>query len=207
MGASLAGIDRIDEQLGNAREGVCTFSVPETICHCVGTVLPIELRTSSFAQLYVIDSDMEAPVNMRCCIMDGLDREIMATVQRVLNHVNSFVEMFQRGGKFIRNQEIQIVRLAIHESPGIDLRTQNRPRVTRWSPFYLTIIREPKGTLFRTNKVGGLYRISGTHPAYDPLHFPLLFPHGELGWHLAVLYQGDSTSHNINRVACGEFAA
>lgn len=207
MGVSLAVSDRIDEQLGNAREGFCTLSVPETICHCVGTFLPTESRTSGFAQLYVFDSDMETPVTMRRCVMNGLDREIVATVQRVLSHVNSFVEMPLRVGKFIRNQEVQSVRLAIHESLGIDWRTQNSPRVTRWSPFYLMIIRDPNETLFRTNKVGGLYRISDTQPAYDPFHFPLLFPHGELGWHLAVLYQRDATSHNINRVACGEFAA
>ena len=28
------------------------------------------------------------------------------------------------------------------------------------------------------------------------LHFTLLFPHGELGWHLTDRYQGDATSHN-----------
>ena len=33
------------------------------------------------------------------------------------------------------------------------------------------------------------------------LHFPLLFPHGELGWHVAVRYQGDDTSHNNNRIS------
>ena len=81
MGASLAESDRTDEQLGNAREDVYIYSVPETICHCVGTLLPLESITSSLAQLYVFDSDMEAPVNMRCCIMDGLDREIAATTK------------------------------------------------------------------------------------------------------------------------------
>ncbi len=29
---------------------------------------------------------------------------------------------------------------------------------------------------------GGLWRISDLHPAYDPLHFVLFHPHGELGW-------------------------
>ena len=47
----------------------------------------------------------------------------------------------------------------------------------------------------------GLQRISDTLPAYDPLHFSLLFSHGERGWHLAVRYQGDATSHNSNRVS------
>jgi len=44
-GASLAENDRIDEQLGKAREGVYTLNVPETACHCVGTLLHIESRT------------------------------------------------------------------------------------------------------------------------------------------------------------------
>ena len=38
------------------------------------------------------------------------------------------------------------------------------------------------------------------------LHFPLLFPQGELGSHLADPYHGDATSPN-NRVSCRNFAA
>jgi hypothetical protein len=52
-----------------------------------------------------------------------------------------------------------------------------------------------------------LQRISDTHPACDSLHFRWLFPHGGLGWHLAVRYQGDTTNHNSNGVSCGEFTA
>jgi hypothetical protein len=52
----------------------------------------------------------------------------------------------------------------------------------------------------------GLQRINDTLPVCDPLHFSLLFPHGERGWHLAVQYQGDATSHNNNRVSYLEFA-
>ena len=52
----------------------------------------------------------------------------------------------------------------------------------------------------------GLQRISDTLPGCDPLHFSLLFPYGERGWHLVVQYQGDATSHNSNRVSYLEFA-
>lgn len=37
------------------------------------------------------------------------------------------------------------------------------------------------------------------------LHFPLLFPHGGPGWHLAVQYQGDGTSNNKG-LSCRNFA-
>jgi hypothetical protein len=78
------------ENLVNALESVYMFRAQETIFHCVGTLLPIESRTTSPAQSY---SGMEAQVNMRYCVMDGLDGEIVATVQHVLSQVNSFVEI------------------------------------------------------------------------------------------------------------------
>ena len=33
---------------------------------------------------------------------------------------------------------------------------------------------------------GGLQRISEIHPSYDPLHYVLLFPNGDDGWHVDV---------------------
>jgi hypothetical protein len=102
---------------------------------------------------------MDAPANMRCCIVAGSDREIMAAVQRVLSRANSFVELFLRGGDdFVRNQEVQSARLAIHESPANRFaNAEFAQSVTRWSPFYL-IIREPNVNLFRTSVVvvGGI---------------------------------------------------
>jgi hypothetical protein len=52
------------------------------------------------------------------CIMDGLDGEIVATIQRCLSQMNSFVEMFLRVAELVRNQENLNVRLTINEAPG-----------------------------------------------------------------------------------------
>ena len=46
--------------------------------------------------------------------------------------------------------------------------------------------------------VGELEQIKDTN--LPSLHFPLLFPHGEQGWHLEVRHQGDATSHKNNRM-------
>jgi hypothetical protein len=70
----------------------------------------------------LFNSDMETQVNKLCCIMDGLDRENVATIQSAVSQVNSFVEMFLRPGEFKRNQELPFVRLATHY-----LQTHNRP--------------------------------------------------------------------------------
>ena len=42
------------------------------------------LSASGTCPLYVFDSDMEAHVNMRRVVTDGLDKEIVVTIQRVL---------------------------------------------------------------------------------------------------------------------------
>jgi hypothetical protein len=52
--------------------------------------------------LYVFDSDMEAHVNMRRGVTNGLDREIVVKIQHVLN----LVQIFLRAGEFVRNQEV-----------------------------------------------------------------------------------------------------
>ena len=48
---------------------------------------------------------------MRRGVTDGLDGEIVVTIQRVLN----LVEMFLGAGEFIRNKQVFTVRLV---SPG-----------------------------------------------------------------------------------------
>ena len=74
--------------------GLLKRSIISTTC----TYVPVTL-----ARFYIFEGDMEAQVNMRRrCVRDGLDREIMVTIQRVL----IIVEMFLLAGKFIRDQEV-----------------------------------------------------------------------------------------------------
>jgi len=84
--------------------------------------------------------------------MDGWDREIVETVQRVESHVNSRVELFLRAGEFVRNKEVFNIRLATDETPGVDLRTHNYPTY-RVSQEECEILREsvPYVKLYRYN--------------------------------------------------------
>ena len=42
---------------------------------------------------------------------------------------------------------------------------------------------------------GGYQNISETSPYYDPLRYPLLFPRGDLGWHLNLLHTDANWYH------------
>ena len=48
--------------------------------------------------------------------MDGLDKQIVSTMQRVLHHAISFVEMLLRAGEFVRNTEVINKQLVILEA-------------------------------------------------------------------------------------------
>jgi hypothetical protein len=64
-------------------------------------------------------------------------------------------------------------------SPGVDSLC-----VTRWLAFYLD---DNMGTERDANLHQPVGKLEQTRDANLPsLHFPLLFPHGELGWHVAV---------------------
>jgi len=111
--------------------------------------------------------------------------------------------MFLRAGEFISNREVLSLRLATHEATRIDLRPKNGPK---WNEVAAILLDDNVGAE-RDIILRQLQRISYTHPASDALYFRWLFPHGGLGWHLAVRYQGDATSHDSNRFSCGEFTA
>jgi hypothetical protein len=109
--------------------------------------------------------------------MDGLDGEIVATIQRCPNQMNSFVEMFLRAAEHVRNQEVLNVRLTINEDTGVDPRTHNRPTCDEVAAILLDENLGSEGViiLHQREVVGGLQRISDKHAAYDPLCFSLLF--------------------------------
>ena len=72
------------------------------------------------------------------------------------------------------------------------------PCITRWLPFYSNDNMDNMDNMHQP--VAELEQIWDAN--LPSLHFPLLFQHGELGWHLAVRYQGGTTSHNNNRISC-----
>ena len=123
---------------------------------------------------------MKTQVDKRFCIMDGLDRENVATIQIAVSQVNSFVEMFLQAGEFERNQEFLFVQLATHEAQGVDLQTQNRPVCNEMDAILRDARMVAERDIILHLQDGGLERLSDKHPAHDLLHFPLLFPHVEI---------------------------
>ncbi|CAN0871857.1 ATP-dependent DNA helicase PIF1 [Linum grandiflorum] len=49
------------------------------------------------------------------------------------------------------------------------------------------------------SELAGLVPVTNLNPKYDALHFPLLFPHGEDGFHLGIAYHARRASKNRKR--------
>ena len=181
MGASLTEKVLIDEQLANAPQGVYTFNVQGTKCRRVSTLIPIETRNPTSAQMHAFDIDMEAQVNKRRCIIDGLDGEIVAALRPVPSKRTSSKCSCELANLYTK--EFSTYDWQLKQAPVSRFANTQSPYVlTRWPPFYLGAERD----ILNQRGEGVEAVATGTRRT---------FRHGELGWRLAVRYQGDATSH------------
>ncbi len=206
MGATIHENVALDERYANARGGVYTFRVQGTICHRIGGLYAPEGQAPAFAQIYVHDPDMERQISRRMSIIDGLDVNCVRTIQSVLSSINPFAQQFIAAGE--RDQPDQDLRLAIRACPrGLDHRTHNSPTADEVAAIIIDEGATNERDIILHKRSGGLQRISDLHPAYDPLHFPLLHPFGEYGYSIDVRYQPGRVRNNNERVSPREFYA
>lgn len=126
-------------------------------------------------------------------------------IQNVPATTNPFVQQFLSAGEFARNEEVEEIHLVIREIPGADLRRSNRPRTNEVAAILLDDNGTEQFDIVLHARNGDLRSIPDMHPAYDPLHVPLLFLYGEHGWSKELRYAGDVMRYNY-KVSIKEFA-
>jgi hypothetical protein len=99
---------------------------------------------------------MEEQMNMRYCVMNGLNRDIVTTIQRVRSQASLFVEIFLQVDEFMRNEEVLNVQLASHEYPGVDAIKHNCPLCKEVARILLDDNTRAKGDSFLHKRVAGL---------------------------------------------------
>ena len=136
----------------------------------------------TFAQIYFYDANLDNQLQRRKELFPILNTEMLRSLQNELNDVNPFVHSFISIGKQARDENISNMTIVIHNVHGRDMRQYNQPT----APEVAAIL--PDGQMPNLRDIvmetyqGELKHISELHGAYDPLQYPLLFPHGEYGW-------------------------
>jgi hypothetical protein len=88
------------------------------------------------------------------------------------------------------------LRIKISTNPALDRRRYNEPSVSEVAVLIVDgddQVGTSRDIVLRPQS-GGFQRIAETHPSYDALSYPLLFPHGEQGWHPGLTQSAHSNS-------------
>ncbi|CAN1187179.1 ATP-dependent DNA helicase PIF1, partial [Linum perenne] len=160
---------KIDNRILNSRGPFSLVLCGENY-HLMGSLLPLPGQPPKYAQLYVFDPS----------VMNGL--------QLMLDETNVLVQSFRRIHDSLSNPENSNLRLRIVGSRVVGARQYELPtglELAGLIPDDFQPNREERDIIVNSRQAG-LLRITNLNPKYDALHFPLLFPHGEDGFHLGI---------------------
>ncbi|CAG8493504.1 1602_t:CDS:2 [Acaulospora morrowiae] len=176
---------KIDERVAGT-SGVYTFRIHGEMYHQIGTLLPENQANPLFCQIYMYDTDEQQ--RYRQCIMPNLDNFMLFELQEILHKVNPYVHTFRQAAQLLRENPTQDLKMMIVKS-----RNKHQYTTPTASEVAVLIVGNNQESeclncdIILHKRKGGLQRISQIHPSYIPLHYVLLFPHGEPGWHPNIL--------------------
>jgi len=184
------GTTKVDKELADGRGGAYTFRLHGAMYHAIGGLMPKDdYHEPTFAQIYFYDTDLDKQLQRRTNILSGLNSTMIEMLQNELHLINPFVKSFTSAG----NAKTDNMELIIHNTHGKDMRQYNQPTASEVAAIFdidLNQTPKPRDIVLKTRE-GTLKHISELNGAYDPLHYPLLFPRGEYGWHDQIFRAGE----------------
>ena len=122
----------------------------------------------------------------------------------MIHRINPFVTQFRSAAKLLKQPNVTHIEIRIRDDlPGIDTRTCNRPssnEVAVIIPEYDQ--KKDNRKIVLTKNDGSLKQVNPLNPAFDPLLYVLMFPHGDPGYHPEIALK---KSKNIKMVTPLQF--
>ena len=175
--------------------GPPVFRIHGELRHLSGSLLPEEGQAPSYSQLYIYDPDVA--YQHRISHNDNLSLNTMQTLQRVMWDYNAYTPIYQHAYEVLQTYDAPDYTVKLCVAPGNDPRRYNLPTANEvgvilpgedtFQGDHCDIVIHLRSEHYHNphddeNHLQ-LQRISEGHPAYRPLHYVLLFPFGEPGWH------------------------
>ena len=183
--------------------GPAAFRIHGGLYHLMGSLLPRENEVPSFAQLYI--HDPHEAVAIRQQRNGNLNADVLRELNDMLFNHHPYVQVFKHAHQILNarpeaNQSDLRVRL--HYNEATDARRYNLPTANEIAAVIpgdgTEVLNENRDIILRLEG-GGLRRISHLHRAYSTLHYVLLFPKGEHGWHLGMELQQNQGRQNQSK--------
>jgi hypothetical protein len=196
---------QIDNSVNDGR-GPPLFKICGQVHHHIGSLLPPNGSSPKFIQLYIYDTANEIQNRMNSLGNDdrndgGLDPVIVNGLIKMLDDHNPFAKKFRMARDRLADNESEdfIIRLiGAKEGDHVqyNLPTTDQLAMLIVGDFSLDTF---KRDIIIETQSKELKRISSLHPAYMALQYPLLFPFGERGFQVGILYNGLCANDNNAR--------
>lgn len=175
--------------------GLHCFQIHGELFHYQGPLAPRSQEAPAFAQLFFYDP--EYATDLRLQHRPQLDRYILHGLHEMLTDHSPFIRIYKTAQERLATQagDFRILlnpQMRLILQSGADRRRENLPTATELAGILpdeftdesrrdiLLAVREPG------RNDPQLHRVAVTHAAYMPLHYVLLFPSGEYGWHYGM---------------------
>ncbi|CAG8765712.1 10251_t:CDS:1 [Cetraspora pellucida] len=121
--------------------------------------------------------------------MPGLDPNILFDLQQMLHNINPYCRIFKQVTNILSSNSSFDLRIVITDNRPTDPRCYNTPSATEVAVIMVSAEHEPEPLqcdIVLHLREGEFQRISELHRTYEPLHYVLMFPRGEDGWHYNI---------------------
>ncbi|KAG2029445.1 hypothetical protein BDR03DRAFT_1044674 [Suillus americanus] len=178
----------IDRQALQA-SGPDAFRIHGSLHHLMGSLIPPDGLQPSYAQLYIYDPEEATDIRATRPGNEGLDRQILRSLHDMLYRTHPYAAVYKQAYQVMREkppEEHTEVCAHIHFQQGTDGRRHNLPtadEIAAIIPGDGSEIVVDKRDLILRLQGGQLRRTSQLSHAYSTLHYVLIFPQGEEGWH------------------------
>lgn len=185
---SSGGPWRLDGTVFDGR-GPPTYKIQGELYHQIGPLRPEDGRAPLYSQLYIYDAAdaLEHRLNNN----PQTHPRTMALLQQILLSCNPFVGVYEQAASLVDSRFLPDYRLRLDFLKASDHRRYNLPsthhELAAIIPGDVDTCIDARSVIIR-EKGGPLMRITEVHPSYVPLHFPLLAPTGQSGWHENLRY-------------------
>ena len=183
----------VDQEV-TGTSGVYTFRIHGEMYHRIGTLLSNSETPPQFAQIYIYDTDHELQNRSNATPNFNLDSTILAELQQMLHDINPYVNIFRQAGNLLKQNPLLDLKLIITNNRTKDSRRYNTPSASEVAAIMIGDGQETENQnrdIMLQPHEGGIQRISEIHRAYTPLHYVLMFPRGEDGWHPNIPIHND----------------
>ncbi|EGO05023.1 hypothetical protein SERLA73DRAFT_68670 [Serpula lacrymans var. lacrymans S7.3] len=191
--------------------GPYSFRIHGGLHHSISAFHPPEGETPSFGQLYIHHPQTALSLRNENTQGHGTTPATMLEIQNTLKQFNPFIPLYKQAYQIIMEKpEAERAKITAHIALDQTL-DQHCYNLSTADEVAAVIpgdgeqdVDEHRDIVLRLkfDHGGGLKHISHLRPLYSPLHYILLFPFGEQGWHRTI-----RSIQNADGNICSEYVS